>query len=498
LYAALGFLIAGNGFFKPNISTLVGRMYRPDDPRRNGAFTIFYMGINAGAAASPLVCGWLRQKYGFHYGFAAAGVGMVIGLVFFLLGQKQVRSDVEAAGNSMGIAPREEPAPSAQEKEHDKQEEAAGHAGVAGVIAQVVPFLLMILGVVIPVLEAVAVVSGRAGLRDVLMPTAFSVVAIWMGSLLLKIRGAARDKSTVIFVLFGFTVLFWMAFEQAGNALNIWADVHTDLHVAGFEYPAEWWQFVNPTLIVLLAPLFSVLWVLLAGRGLEPSTPAKMCIAMGLMALSFGAMVAAAQAENQGTTRVALAAIPDGASLDKINAGRLRFDASTHELEVRGVLAPFAVTEALEAVAPSSYKAELEKMPNADAATKKQLLRRMTPPAYAEALETLSEKSNQSRASGFWLFLSYLLATLGELCLSPVGLSMVTKLAPARFASLFMGVWLLSSSVAQYAGGTLGENWGKVSPTSYFMTFVWTSCVGAALLVLLVIPLKRLMHDAAR
>src|SRR5258708_15592530 len=99
LYAALGFLIAGNGFFKPNISTLVGRMYRQDDPRRNGAFTIFYMGINLGAAASPLVCGWLRQRFGLHYGFAAAGVGMVIGLVIFLLGQKQLQADVEPAGH---------------------------------------------------------------------------------------------------------------------------------------------------------------------------------------------------------------------------------------------------------------------------------------------------------------------------------------------------------------------------------------------------------------
>src|SRR5450432_2630865 len=117
LYAALGFLIAGNGFFKPNISTLVGRMYRQDDPRRNGAFTIFYVGINLGAAISPLACGWLRQRFGFHYGFGAAGVGMVIGLVTFLLGQKRVRVDVEAAGNSMGIARRDDDAPGSPAKE---------------------------------------------------------------------------------------------------------------------------------------------------------------------------------------------------------------------------------------------------------------------------------------------------------------------------------------------------------------------------------------------
>jgi len=495
LYAALGFLIAGNGFFKPNISTLVGRMYRPDDPRRDGAFSIFYVGINLGAAISPLVCGWLRQSFGFHYGFAAAGVGMVIGLVIFLLGQKRIRADVEAAGNSMGIARREE---SREESAQVGEDEGlAGHGGVAGFIAMIVPYVLMTAGVVVPVREIIELSSGRAGARDVLMPIAFALVALAMGFLLLRIRGAARDKSTVIFVLFGFTVLFWMAFEQAGNALNIWADVHTDLHIAGFEYPAEWWQFVNPTLIVCLAPLFAVLWVALAGRGIEPSTPAKMFVAMLLMALSFGAMVAAGQAENQGSTRVPLAALPEGVSLDKLDAGRLRYDAASHELEARGVVAPFVVTEALEAVAPPAYKTELERMPDADAATKKKLLHRLTPPPYAEALDSLAEKSNRSRASGFWLFLSYLLATLGELCLSPVGLAMVTKLAPTRFASLFMGVWLLSSSVAQYMGGSLGENWGKITPTSYFMTFVWTSCAGAAVLVLLIIPLKRLMHEAA-
>jgi len=491
LYAALGFLIAGNGFFKPNISTLVGRMYTADDPRRNSAFTIFYMGINLGAL-SPLLCGLLRTKLGFHYGFGAAGVGMVIGLVIFLLGQDRIRADVEAAGNTMGIAPR-----ATVESKREEDEAPPGRGGFAGLLARGLPFLMIAVGIALPLREAIELVSGRARLIDILMPTAFALVALIMGALLLKIRGAARDKSTVIFVLFGFVVLFWMAFEQAGNALNIWADVHTDLHVLGFEYPAEFWQIANPIFIIILATPFSLLWVFLARKGLEPSTPAKMFVAMIFMALSFGAMVAAGQAEHQGTTRVALASLPDGVSLDKLDAGRLRYDVSSHELEVRGVLAPFVVTEALEAVASPVYRTELGKMTTTDAASKKRLLLQTTPPAYAQALDSLAEKSNQSRASSFWLFLSYLLATFGELCLSPVGLSMVTKLAPARFASLFMGVWLLSSSVAQYMGGSLGENWGKVTPTSYFMTFVWTSCAGAAVLVLLIIPLKRLMHEAA-
>jgi POT family proton-dependent oligopeptide transporter len=115
-------------------------------------------------------------------------------------------------------------------------------------------------------------------------------------------------------------------------------------------------------------------------------------------------------------------------------------------------------------------------------------------PEWRKALRSLEEKSHGARVSGFWLFLSYLLATLGELCLSPVGLSMVTKLAPARFASLFMGVWLLASSVAQYVGGAIGESWGLITPTSYFMLFVYTSLAGVAVLVVLVSPIRKLMH----
>jgi POT family proton-dependent oligopeptide transporter len=162
------------------------------------------------------------------------------------------------------------------------------------------------------------------------------------------------------------------------------------------------------------------------------------------------------------------------------------------------VFAPFVTTEALEQVAPPSYREELGRVDAPDAEIKNRLLRATAPPAYARALDDLASQSNQARASGLWLFLSYLFATLGELCLSPVGLSMVTKLAPARFASLFMGVWLLGSSVAQYVGGSLGESWGKVAPASYFATFVITSLAGAAVLMLLVVPLKRLMHDAVR
>ena len=526
-FAALGFLIVGNGFFKPNISTLVGRMYKDKDPRCDGGFTVFYMGINAGAAMASIVAGWLRQHYGFHVGFAAAGVGMVIGLAIFLLGQRQIRADVEAAGHTMGVSRKrranvaqDDPAPleqaaaaesrasgahvtgdDAAPMDHAAAAEASNHA--PGALARAArwlsvayPWLMVIGGVVVPLYEALAVVQGRAKPLEVLMPSAFALVAVGIGLLLRKLSGAARDKSVVIFVLFVFSVLFWMGSEQSGNALNFWADMHTDLRVAGYEYPAEFWQFANPGLILVFAPVLALVWVWLWRRRIEPSTPYKMLIALIFMALSFATMVAGAQAEQQTLTRAPLSALPRNANLAALDGGRLRFDAAAGALEARGVVAPFVVIEALEQVAGP---AQAEPLPAQDADRarhKAQRLRAQSPPAFVAALDTLASSSQQARVSGVWLFLSYLFATLGELCLSPVGLSMVTKLAPTRFASLFMGVWMLSSSVAQYVGGSLGERWGRIAPVDYFATFVWTSCIGVAALLLLAPLLRRLMRDA--
>jgi POT family proton-dependent oligopeptide transporter len=550
-YSALGFLIIGNGFFKPNISTLVGKMYRQGDPRRDGAFTIFYMGINLGAFAAPIVCGLLRKHVSYHAGFAAAGVGMVLGLGVFLLMQKRILADVKAAGNDLSIAKKEETKEGDQYRDTKKvdaeeaDEKRAGHGGFSGFISRIFPWLLFVVAAAVPALYIVSIVRGQAKWLDAVMPIAFAGIAAWMGRNLLTIKGAARDKSTVIFVLFMFVVLFWMAFEQAGNALNIWADVNTNLHLFGWEYSAEMFQSVNPVLIFTLAPLFAAAWIWFARKSIEISTPAKMFAAMIFMALSFGAMVGGAIAENGTVSRVALASPPPGVDVTQLDAGRMTFDAGKHELSVRGVLAPFAVTEALDkTLDPKDHDAleTLEKQ--ASNATAKQpvhlpaparmqsaeyvwpfdaketddygvtkqgndlvavkplterakakLVASLADPTWRKTLDDLAKKSEGSRVSGIWLLLSYLLATLGELCLSPVGLSMVTKLAPARFASLFMGVWLLSSSVAQYVGGSIGESWGKITPATYFWIFVWTSIVGAIVLFVLVRPLKKLMHE---
>ena len=261
-YTALAFLIVGNGFFKPNISTLVGRMYKQGDPRRDGAFTIFYMGINLGAFLAPFVCGGLRSATkNFHYGFAAAGVGMLLGLIIFTLGQKRILADVAAAGNSVAVVKNEPKKEDRAPTSEDDDEKAPGETGFAGLIAKVWPIGLLGLSVLVPLHAIYGFMRGTVTLKDAVMHTALAGIAGWMGYNLRTIRGRARDKSTVIFVLFMFTVLFWMAFEQAGNALNIWAEYNTDRHLGSFEYSAEAFQSVNPAFIFLLAPLFSVLWV---------------------------------------------------------------------------------------------------------------------------------------------------------------------------------------------------------------------------------------------
>jgi POT family proton-dependent oligopeptide transporter len=546
-YAGLALLVVGNGFFKPNISTLVGKMYRQGDGRRDGAFTIFYMGINLGAFLSPIVCGALRIRFGFHYGFACAGVGMVLGLSTFLWGQRRVLADVHAAGNLLrgekGV--ESEGAKASLLAASAEEAKTRGATGGAGALARAYPLVLVAFGALVPLHYARLLWMGQAKPIDLVMPVAFAAVAAWMGWSLASIKGRARDKSTVIFVLFVFAVLFWMAFEQAGNALNLFADVHTDLHLFGLAYPAEWFQSVNAILIFVIAPLFARMWVRLARRRLEPSTPTKMLIAMGLMTLSFAVMVLGATAENETESRVPLSAVPAGVDLSRLDAGRLRFDGDRQELVVRGVVAPFVVREALGKTEPPAYVASINALEEAaagasasapaeegladvppgfafpwgppaakerglawdethrtlratgpiDPATVGELLAAGAPTEWRGALEQLGRESQAARVSGVWLFLSYLFATLGELCLSPVGLSMVTKLAPARFASLFMGVWLLSSSVAQYVGGSIGESWGKVPPAGYFRLFVYTSLAGGALLVLLVRPLRKLMHE---
>ena len=325
-YSALGLLILGNGFFKPNISTIVGQLYEKDDPRRDGAFTIFYMGINLGAFFSPLVCGWLGEKIGWHYGFAAAGVGMVAGLIMYMWGQKKYLGD-------KGLRPMQ---------------------ATAGAVAN------------------------------------------------LPLTKVEKQRIAVIFILTAFSVFFWASFEQAGSSLTIFADRSTDrvIPFINWEMPASFYQSVNPLLIFILAPFFSGLWVKLADRNSNPSGPMKFAIGLALLALGFVLMMAAAA-------------------------------------------------------------------------------------VYVES----------GPVSAFWLIGVYFLHTLGELCLSPVGLSVVSRLAPVQFGSLLMGVWLTGSFVANFVGGIFAGEYDKMDPVTFFMVPTATAA-GAAVLLLLISPwVRRWMHE---
>jgi POT family proton-dependent oligopeptide transporter len=563
-YSALFLLILGNGFFKPNISTLVGKMYKEGDKRRDGAFTIFYMGINLGAFVSPIACGYLREHYGFHHAFTLAGVGMMVGLTIFLVTQRSVIRAVEEAGNSLKAGR----AKVAEEHAPDPNESKPWATGLAGLVRTYFPPFLIVLGVAIAGYYAHGVMKGEEKPTSLIMPIAFVGVFIWMNLTLASIKGVARDRSVVVFITFFFQVIFWMAFEQAGNALNLWAASNTDLHIGSYKYPAEWWQAVNAVLIVMLAPLFAAGWVWLGKRGWEPRTPTKVSIALGFVALSFVPMVFGAQAEDKFVNTQELTALPPGIAFDqKVHAGRLTFDPVQKKLIVRGVLPRYvtndllierteqAANKAVDVLEPPKEKVEAKNrleafykaVDNLESATRKasneapvklvlpalpatwvfpfskeesdhlgvswdgntrELAFRSyasTPvrreikaagadPMFRDALWGLERKSNVARVSGIWLLLSYFLATLGELCCSPVGLSLTTKLAPVKFASLFMGVFLLSSSLAQYAGGLIGESWGVIAPTKFFMIFVISSAAGMALQMLIAPSMKKLMH----
>ncbi|WP_224245892.1 peptide MFS transporter [Hyalangium gracile] len=551
-YSALAFLIIGNGFFKPNMSTMVGKLYRPGDARRDGAFTIFYMGINLGAFMAPLICGWLRQNMGptpgmgFHYGFAAAGVGMVLGLVIFVLGQKHVMRAVEEAGNLHEVMPQKRSGGAGSSSAAlEPGEKVPGIAGLGGAITRLLPPLLFVIAAALPARFLYLAATKQAPWTTVIMPLAFAAVSAWMGFTLRTVKGASRDKSTVIFVFFAFSVLFWMAYEQAGNALNVWAEYNTRKADAGVEISAEYFQSLPAIFIILFAPPFALMWTALARRGWEVPTVAKLLVALLLITASDVVMVGAATAEDATISRVSLAGVPREIKLEQLNAGRFSYDPATQELSVRGVLAPFAVTSALRPTVDPTYLKQVDALEAASVAAAPEhpvtfqfeslpsgytfpltgeaaqnlvsgwdertrtltLVDKLSPvaksrlvgagaqPEWRQAITALAEKSQAARVSGLWLVFSYLLAVFGELCLSPVGLSMVTKLAPARFASLFMGVFLMSNAVAQYVGGSLGEMWGRIVPTSYFAIFVYASLVGAVLLLLLLRPLRRLMHE---
>jgi len=378
-FFGLIFVASGTGLLKPNISAVVGELYGPEDPRRDGGFTIFYMGINLGAVAGPLVCGALAESeaLGWHYGFAAAGVGMVLGLMQFRRSQARLGD----AGQHPSLPPGD-PA-----RQRGWRQVAIGLGLVAVVLA------LLISGAWRP--NPVNVAQGT---------TAFivAVAAAYFGWLFTfgHLDGNEKRRVLVIVVLFFASAMFWAGFEQAGSSLNLFAQRFTLREFGEFLIPASWFQSVNPVLIIVLAPVFASLWSALARRQLDPSTPAKFGLGLVLLGAGFGVMYFAA-------TRVA--------------------DSQT--------------------VLPT------------------------------------------------WLICTYLLHTMGELALSPVGLSATTRLAPRRYVSQMMGVWFLSSSLGNVLAGLLaGELSGNdVAGMPALYAQVTLTSIGAGLLLLLLSrPLTKL------
>ena len=311
---ALFTLILGNGAFKPNISTQVGALYAPGDRRRDRAFSIFYVGINLGAFMAPLVCGTLGEELGWHYGFAAAGVGMTIGLVIYLIAAPTLPPDAFT---------RAEPAARLTRTEWQS---------IAAILALMLP-----------------------------------------------------------------VSLFWATYEQQGNTIALWADQFTDRHFLGGEIPVTWFQAFNPFMIFAFTPFTVALWRW-QGKG-EPATVAKMAIGCFLTAAAYLVMVAAAWSAGAG------------------------------------------------------------------------------------------------QASWLWLFGYFVIITVGELYISPVGLSLVTKVAPLRLLSMMMGLWLATSFIGGFLAGYLGTFWSSMGKPEFFLMLAIISGLAGVAITLLNRPLRGILRD---
>ena len=390
-YLGLILIIIGTGLLKPNVSAMVGELYAGDTgARRDAGFTIFYMGINLGAFIAPLACGWLYEWAGWHWGFALAGVGMTLGVLWYVI-------DGQSLGDA-GLEPKTDPA----ERPRAKRLAIRSAVGVLAFIALMT--LLHRSGVFVLTWTGVADTLGTVTLLVVAMFLVY--VAFFAG-----LSWEESKKVIVIGILFVFAALFWSGFEQASTSLNAFARDFTDRVVFGWEMPTVFLQAVNPLFIIVLAPFFGALWIRLASKNLNPSIPAK--FALGLIQLSLGFLVIMVAANVAG-----------GGATD------------------------------------TSFTGE------------------------------------QVRVLPTWLCLMYLLFTTGELCLSPVGLSSITKLAPGKFVGQMMGIWFIAAALGNLIAGRVGGLIENQPHASIFQ--IVALIVGVGGIVLLVVsPMirKRMMGD---
>ncbi len=379
LFGGLTLLVIGNGFFKPNISSMIGRFYPQGDPRRDRAFTIFYMGINTGAFIAPLTCGYVADSYGWRYGFLLAGCGMVAGLGIFLFAS--ARGILQNYADPPATAPKK-----------------VGPLPASGLV-----YLCTLLGV-----PLVALLIWQNDIVDIILGIIGGLVVGYMLFLSFRYPTAERQRIWVIVVLLFFTTVFWGFFELAGSALNVFTDENVDKKVFGSEIPASVFQAVNALFIMLFAPVFTLIWGFLAKKNLEPNAAVK--FASGLLLLGLGFLV--------------------------LNVGKGAATAGIMPL--------------------------------------------------------------------LWLIILYLLHTLGELALSPVGLSLVTKLAPAKIVGFMMGFWFLSSAIAHQAGkfiaGAMAVDSNapaevRLDKSIEVFNLVGLFAVGSGVLLLVLSPvLKKWMH----
>jgi proton-dependent oligopeptide transporter, POT family len=387
-YTGLACLMVGTGLLKPNVSTIVGQLYGPEDKRRDAGFSIFYMGINIGAF-SPLIVGWVGEEINWRLGFATSGIGMLIGVIQNL-----------ATNKYLGEAGRY---PSTTgDLQRDRSEKRIGIIGMVACLGVLALFgVLASTGTIQVTAEQIS--NGLGWVLVVISAAVFAWMILGKGHSLEE-----RKRAGAILVLFIASAIFWAVYEQAGSSLNLFAKRNTNLFfsalapgflhrvvpgfLAGKTYPASWFQNVQPAAVLILAPLFAWLWIRLGNR--EPSSPAKFSFGLLFVGLSFLVLVPAASGMN---------------------------------------------------------------------------------------------------LSPYWLFGSYFLSVVGEMCLSPVGLSAMTKLAPARAMGFVMGVWFLSISIGDWLAGKAGSLFESMPLKELFGLSALVPIAAAVVLAVLVKPTKRLM-----
>ena len=400
MYGGLGFLIFGNGFFKPTITTLVGQLYEPNDSRLDAAYTIFYMGINVGAFIAPLVCGYFGDTgtpEDFKWGFLAAAIGVLFTIIVFETQKNKYL--VSPSGEQIGIIPDAQN----HKKDEDKQEQLTISKEDA------IKKALFFAGVTVILFAIFKWVFDAEYISAGIFAACIGIPAyILFDSSLTRIE---RERIIVIYIIAFFVIFFWAAYEQAGASLTLFADEQTNRSIFGWEMPASYFQAFNPLFVVALAFVMPFIWGFLSKRKMEPSSPAKQAI--GLFLLSLG---------------------------------------------------------------------------------------------YLFIAIGVKDLQPGVKVSMLWLTGLYFIHTMGEMALSPIGLSMVNRLTPVRFASLMMGVWYLSNAAANKFAGILSGLYpeaGKskvilgfevVSLYDFFMVFVVMSGISAVILFLLCKWLQKLMH----